>query len=182
MIVQFVSYTNGSVIKTVMHDNYVPYMYTQWLCSQVRLYTYQVCIFIDEIIIVCIVILGSCNRLLDVINAPTYFTDGGAVKVLLSAFRELCGLLWFLHVRDQLSKYLRLLQPSPLKVSNFSQHSPSNTYWCKYTVPCPMLALRPYQLFCKTCTSVSLCPIPMIVLIVLFLRPCLYSVISICDK
>ncbi len=59
------------------------------------------------------------NRSLDVITAPTYFTDGGAVKVLLSAFRELCGLLWFLHVRDQLSKYLRLLQPSPLKVSNF---------------------------------------------------------------
>ena len=44
-------------------------------------------------------------------------TDSGTVKVLLGVFRELCGLLWFLHVRDQFSAHLRQLQPSPLKVS-----------------------------------------------------------------
>ena len=40
-----------------------------------------------------------------------------SVLSLLAAFRQLCGLLWLLHVRDQVSSRERHLHPSPLKVS-----------------------------------------------------------------
>ena len=49
-----------------------------------------------------------------------YYTDGDSslvVRLLLACFRQLCGLLWFLHARDQASAHLRKLQPSLSKVS-----------------------------------------------------------------
>ena len=41
------------------------------------------------------------------------------VQTLLALFRELCGLMWFFHVRDQASLYLRKLQPKIHKVQEF---------------------------------------------------------------
>ena len=90
-----------------------------------------------------------------------YFADGGTVKVLLSAFRELCGLLWFLHVRDQLSKYLRVLQPSPLKVSYFNIHVQCSPTSVQYHVPTVAL-IKAISMLCKILHSL--------------IRPCLVSV------
>ena len=62
------------------------------------------------------------------------FTGGekelpASVQFLLAAFRQLCGLLWFLHTRDQVSSKERHLHPSALKVSIF--HLKLHTIsWC----------------------------------------------------
>ena len=81
------------IYKSCSHYNILTHMYVMELIANLTLYQHHVPYFLDGL------------------SSPV-------VKILLASFRQLCGLLWFLHTRDQASALLRKLQPSLSKVSS----------------------------------------------------------------
>ena len=103
--------------KSLLH----PYACTCMHLSMILLYKFYIYMYVNFL-------LHSTDDL----SSPV-------VRILLSSFRQLCSLLWLLHVRDQASAHLRKLQPSLSKVSSsffIHVHVHGHTCTCRCTCTC----------------------------------------------